>query len=216
VVDYGASSLVSVSGTARDAASVEIVPVRARSLDPFADVLPVEHWRRVVEAVEVAGGVLAGRTVWNVNSTARGGGVAELLRSLIAYARGAGVDARWVTIAGDAPFFTVTKRIHNRLHGSPGDGGGLADAERRDYERPLRSCAAALAELIAAEDLVILHDPQTAGLVPLLRETGARIAWRSHIGHDEPNELAREAWRFLLPYVRGADVCIFSRPAYAW
>ena len=74
-------------------------------------------------AADRARELLAGRVVWNVNSTARGGGVAEMLVSLLAYARGAGVDARWVVIPGNEPFFAVTKRIHNNLHSAPGDGG---------------------------------------------------------------------------------------------
>src|SRR5271166_4849974 len=65
--------------------------------------------------------LLQSRTFWNVNSTARGGGVAEMLRSLIGYARGAGLDARWLAVPGDADFFRVTKRLHNRLHGHEGD-----------------------------------------------------------------------------------------------
>ncbi len=75
--------------------------------------------------------------MWNVNSTARGGGVAEMLVSLLAYARGATVDARWLVISGDERFFAITKRIHNRLHGFPGDGGPLGEAEREHYERTL-------------------------------------------------------------------------------
>lgn len=65
--------------------------------------------------------MLSGRVVWNVNSTARGGGVAELLNSLVPYARGAGADVRWVVIDGTAEFFAFTERIHNRLHGALGD-----------------------------------------------------------------------------------------------
>jgi trehalose synthase len=197
-------------------ARVERVQVRSQSLDRFRDVLPAARWRRVEDALARAGSVLTDRVVWNVNSTARGGGVAEMLRSLIGYARGAGVDARWMTISGDARFFEVTKRLHNRLHGSPGDGGPLGTSERAVYEAPLRRCADALLEQMRSRDLVVLHDPQTAPLVPLLADSGARIAWRSHIGQDTPNALALEAWRFLLPYVQHADVCIFSRPAYAW
>jgi trehalose synthase len=197
-------------------ANVERVKVRALALDRFREVLTPTQWRRVEEALERAGSVLAGRVVWNVNSTAHGGGVAELLRSLIGYACGAGVDARWMTITADAKFFEITKRIHNRLHGSPGDGGPLGDSERIAYEAPMRACADALREQVRGEDIVILHDPQTAPLVALLADTGARIAWRSHIGQDAPNDLALAAWRFLLPYVKQADVCIFSRPAYAW
>lgn len=196
--------------------SVHSVPVDRLPLERFRDVLSPERWRRVQEGVERAGEVLAGRVVWNVNSTARGGGVAEMLRSLLGYARGAGIDTRWMTIVADASFFAVTKRLHNRLHGSRGDGGPLGAAEREAYEAPLRDCARELHQMIGADDLVILHDPQTAGLVPLLKDTGARIAWRSHVGYDGPGELALEAWRFLLRYVREADVSIFSRPSYAW
>jgi trehalose synthase len=192
------------------------VPLEVLSLERFRDVLEPAQWRAVSEGIERAGGVLAGRTVWNVNSTAYGGGVAEMLHSLLGYARGAGVDARWVTVGGDPSFFEVTKRLHNRLHGSTGDGGPLGEAERASYEASLSDYASALLELVSSEDLVILHDPQTAGLIPLLRESGARIAWRSHVGYDGPSELALEAWRFLLPYTEQADVCIFSRPGYAW
>jgi trehalose synthase len=192
------------------------VPLELLSLERFSEVLELAQWRAVREGIERAGSELAGRTVWNVNSTAHGGGVAEMLHSLLGYARGAGVDARWVTVGGDPGFFEVTKRLHNRLHGSTGDGGPLGDAERASYEASLSDYASALLELVGGEDLVILHDPQTAGLIPLLRESGARIAWRSHVGYDGPSELALEAWRFLLPYTRQADVCIFSRPGYAW
>lgn len=64
--------------------------------------------------------MLAGRVVWSVNSTSVWGGVAEMLRSLVSYARGAGVDARWAVIEGDPGFFEVTKRLHNNLHGAAG------------------------------------------------------------------------------------------------
>lgn len=195
---------------------MQSVPIDALPLARFRDVLSAERWHAVEDGIERAQRVLAGRVVWNVNSTARGGGVAEMLRSLLGYARGAQIDTRWMTISAGAPFFKVTKRIHNRLHGSDGDGGPLGDAERDAYEAPLRACARELRELIAPDDLVILHDPQTAGLVPLLRASGARIAWRSHVGYDGPGDLALDAWRFLLAYVRDADVSIFSRPGYAW
>src|SRR5271166_6202558 len=74
--------------------------------------------------------LLESRTFWNVNSTAKGGGVAEMLRSLIGYTVGGGSDARWVVIEGDPEFFGITKRLHNRLHGHDGDGGPLGQAER--------------------------------------------------------------------------------------
>jgi trehalose synthase len=160
--------------------------------------------------------LLEGRIFWNVNSTARGGGVAEMLRSLIGYARGAGLDARWATVTGDAEFFEITKRLHNRLHGNPGDGGPLGDSEREHYEATCSANAELLAPSVRPQDVVLLHDPQTAGMIPRVLETGAVVIWRSHIGIEEPNDLAREAWRFLTPYVERARAYVFTHPAYLW
>src|SRR6266513_972205 len=97
------------------------------STERFRAVLPSERYERFELAALQARELLAGRVVWNVNSTAKGGGVVELLAPLVAYARGAGVDARWTVIDGPPEFFEVTKRIHNRLHGVEGDGGALDD-----------------------------------------------------------------------------------------
>ena len=93
---------------------------------------------------------LEGRRVLNVNSTATGGGVAELLQTLLAYARGVGVDARWTVIDGNPRFFEITKRIHNHLYGSHGDGGPLGDVERADYETTLRGNVDGLAAHVRA------------------------------------------------------------------
>jgi trehalose synthase len=160
--------------------------------------------------------LLESRTLWNVNSTAYGGGVAEMLRSLIGYARGGGVDARWIAITGDAEFFRITKRLHNRLHGHEGDGGPLGEAERAAYERCCAANAELLAERVRPTDVVLLHDPQTAGMIPRLLDTGVPVIWRAHVGIDPPNGLAREAWRFLTPYVEPADAYVFSHPLYFW
>ena len=109
--------------------ALEEVPVPAISPERFR-ALVADRYEEVDEAIATARELLSGRVVWHVNSTARGGGVAELLQSLLAYARGAGVDVRWMTISGNPDFFRVTKRIHNRLHESEGDGGPLGPAER--------------------------------------------------------------------------------------
>ena len=178
-----------------------LAPDQADAFDAF-----VEHGRET----------LAGHVIWNVNSTATGGGVAEMLRSLVAYGRGGGVDARWVVVAGNADFFKVTKRIHNRLHGSTGDGGRLGARERAIYEEVTDVNAAELRERVAPGDVVLLHDPQTAGLAWSLREQGAHVIWRCHVGHDLPNRVARDTWKFLLPYVLGAHAYVFSRDAYVW
>lgn len=160
--------------------------------------------------------LLASRTFWNVNSTAQGGGVAEMLSSLIGYTRGGQADARWVVIEGDREFFRITKRLHNRLHGHNGDEGPLSEDERAAYERCTRANAELLAHQIRPTDVVLLHDPQTAGMIPRLLDTGAAVMWRSHVGIAPPNELTREAWRFLMPYVERAHAYVFSQLDYVW
>jgi trehalose synthase len=182
----------------------------------FREALDDEHFQQFMHVAEEARREFAGRVIWNVNSTARGGGVAEMLRPLLAYCRGGGVDARWVVIDGELEFFRVTKRIHNNLHGAEGDGGELGEREREIYESAVRDNAAELAQLVRPHDIVVLHDPQTAGLIPAVRSRGARVIWRCHVGLDQPTELARRAWSFLIPYVELADDYIFSRQAFAW
>ncbi len=195
-----------------------LVEVETSKLPPerFVSVLRAEQYQEFAAAVEAARQRFAEVTIWNVNSTARGGGVAEMLHSLIGYIRGAEVDARWLVLPGDPDFFEVTKRIHNHLHGSPGDGGKLDAAVREVYERSLRSSAEDLATRVRPGDVLLLHDPQTAGLVPAMRRHGAHVVWRCHVGLDTPNELARGAWSFLLPYVLEAQACVFSRRSFAW
>lgn len=191
------------------------VPITPARPDRFRALLG-DAYGAVEEAVRTAGRVLAGRVIWHVNSTARGGGVAEMLQSLLAYARGAGVDVRWLTIGGSEEFFRVTKRIHNNLHGADGDGGSLDRVERDIYEATLAASAKELASLVGEGDVVYLHDPQTAGLAEELDPLPISIVWRCHVGLDAPTEPARRAWEFLRPYVEHADAYVFSRRAFAW
>jgi trehalose synthase len=195
---------------------LEDVAVTPLAPERFRDVLSPEGLARFEHTIVRGRELLRSRTFWNVNSTARGGGVAEMLRSLIGYARGAGIDTRWVTIGGDDEFFRVTKRLHNRLHGYAGDGGPLGEDERAVYDSHSAVNAELFAPRLGSADVVILHDPQTAGMVPRLVERGVPVIWRAHIGLDLPNDLAREAWRFLIGDVARADAYVFSRPAYSW
>src|SRR4029079_12337619 len=105
---------------------------------------------------------------------------------------------------------------HNHLHGDPGDGGELDEDAHRLYDSVLRANSEALAPLMQRGDIVYLHDPQTAGMVPALCENGLKVVWRCHVGVEEPNELVRGAWDSLRPYVERADAYIFSRREYLW
>ncbi|HEX6601089.1 MAG TPA: glycosyltransferase [Solirubrobacterales bacterium] len=192
------------------------VAIDPAPLQRFQPLIP-ERYEEVNDAAIRACRAFAGRRIWHVNSTAQGGGVAEMLRALLPYARDAGVDTRWAVLAPEAEeFFTVTKRIHNHLHGHAGDGGELDDGARAAYEGALAGAAEELRRVAAPEDVIYLHDPQTAGLVPAMQEAGLAVIWRCHVGVDRPNNLAREAWDFLRPYVERADAYVFSRREYLW
>ncbi len=196
--------------------NLEHVPVEAMDPHRFESVLAPAQYDKLLDLITNGAHELRGRVIWNVNSTAKGGGVVELLRPLLGYSRGAGVDARWVVIGGAPRFFELTKRLHNHLHGFNGDGGQMSDAERAIYEETLAGASVEFATLVRPEDIVILHDPQTAGLIPAVSRTGATIIWRCHVGIDHPNRFARDAWDFLRGYVLGADAYVFSRKTFAW
>jgi trehalose synthase len=184
---------------------------------------PIERFESVVGAAAMAGvmelaresrELLSERVFWNVNSTGLGGGVAEMLRPLVGYARGLGIDARWLVIQGSPEFYRITKRLHHALHGSRGDGTPLDGEARRIYEQTLHQNAVELADLVRPGDVVLLHDPQTAGLAPHLVDSGATLVWRCHIGHDEAGEEVNRGWRFLAPYLEAAPAYVFSRQTY--
>jgi trehalose synthase len=198
--------------------ALQEVEVRALPLERLEALIGDERAEQFRSTAVMARALLDGRTVMNVNSTATGGGVAELLQTLLAYARGAGVSTRWVVVQGNPRFFEITKRVHNHLYGTAGDGGPLGAAERRDYEDVLEGNVAGLLDVVGRDDIVVLHDPQTAGLAAAVRRTGAHVVWRCHVGIDTPNGYSDRAWSFLRPYVEGANGYVFSceRFAPAW
>jgi trehalose synthase len=193
---------------------VRQIAVQAAPLEMLGALLTPDRSERFLAAAARARILLAGRTVWNVNATAHGGGVAEMLQALLAYARGAGVDARWLVLDADAEFFAITKRIHNALHGAPLVGGDLGTSEHEHYARVLDRNQATLRTWVQPGDIVLLHDPQTAGLIEGVREAGACAIWRCHIGRDDSNGETARGWEFLRGYLDHADGFVFSRQRY--
>jgi trehalose synthase len=191
---------------------VEVQALDAARLESLIGRERIANYEAIAEATE---SVMRGRTVLNINSTAAGGGVAEMLQTLLAYGRGAGLDIRWLVIQADPGFFEITKRIHNGLYGSAGDGGALGSLERRHYERELRRNADELLALVRPDDVVLIHDPQPAGLAAAMASVGAKVVWRCHVGADEPNEWTDRSWSFLRPYLEDVDAFVFSRRAFA-
>ncbi len=186
----------------------------AMGTDRLADLLGTQRLQHFTDYAARVRGLIDGSTIWNINSTAAGGGVAEMLRALLPWARGVGIDTRWLVIEGDPTFFTVTKRLHNRLYGFVGDRGPLGERERACYDETLAANAEDLRALIRPGDTVILHDPQTAGLVETMREAGAHVVWRCHIGRDASNGYTDEGWAFLREDILRADAVIFSRKQF--
>jgi trehalose synthase len=191
------------------------VSVSCWSIDPFSELVGAERVASVTRLAESVRGAMGARAIWNINSTATGGGVAEMLRSLLRYARGLGVQVRWLVVEGPPEFFRITKRLHNALHDSPGDGSPLGPEQALIYERVMRENMVALGAVLQPGDIVICHDPQTAGLVPYLVEKGAPVVWRCHIGHDRPGEHVDLGWEFLHEYLEHVPLAVFSRASYA-
>ena len=191
------------------------VRINQKPVENFRPLIGDEATDKLVDVGRATAARLDGRTVWNVNSTAAGGGVAEMLQTLLSYGRGAGIDTQWLVTAGDPDFFQITKRIHNGIHGSAGDGGPLGPEEHTHYQKICAKNAADLIENTKPGDIVVLHDPQTAGMVESSLASGRIVVWRCHIGLDQHNGIATKTWGFLRPYLEDAQAYIYSRKPYA-
>lgn len=183
------------------------VPLRPLPLVRLRPEVRPEGWKRLAAAIGSARPLIGGRRIWLVNSTVVGGGVAEMLRSLVPYALGAGFDARWVVIGGSPPFFAVTKELHNQLHGHA--RRRLGEDAHAIYQATLAANTRTLASAVKPGDVVVLHDPQVGALVAPLRDAGATVVW-AHIGTDRLTRVTRRAWDFLLPYIGPADAFVSS------
>lgn len=192
---------------------VHEVNVAAFPLDRFLPHIGHDRFDHFTEVTSTARRRLGHRTIWNINSTDSGGGVAELLHVLLAYARGAGFDVRWMVIEGDPAFFRLTKNLHHLLHGND-PGFRPTEGDRAVYEKVAERNAGDLRALLRPGDIVVAHDPQTAPLLPELADSGVGLIWRCHVGADEENDATRAVWDFLAPYLSHAHAHVFSREEY--
>ena len=190
------------------------VGLQAFPIDRYTTIANHGAVEELRELAVQASACIAGQAMWHVNSTAAGGGVAEMLPSMLGYCRDLGIDARWLVINGEPDFFQITKRLHHALHGERGDGTPLDDEAHGIYERTMEENAADILSVVRPRDIVILHDPQTIGLAEELSRHGAIVIWRCHIGQSEIMPEADAAWDFLAPYLKHARRYVFSREAY--
>jgi trehalose synthase len=157
---------------------------------------------------------LEGRTVWMVNSTASGGGVAEMLPTMVSLLNELGIRTRWFVIQStDQAFFRLTKRLHNLIHGA-GDPA-LGQEEHGVYEAVNLANAATLGQHMGDGDILVVHDPQPMPLAGIVRaDRPIRTVWRCHIGLDEESDATRAAWRFLERYAPAYEQSVFSANEY--
>ncbi|MBA3015283.1 MAG: glycosyltransferase [Desulfobulbaceae bacterium] len=163
----------------------------------------------VISQLRQLGDRLSGKKVVHVNSTKEGGGVAEILDWMVPLMRDIGLDAQWEVISGNGDFFPVTKKFHNGLQGFPVT---ISDQEWQIYREVNEDNAIRLRPILEDADLVVIHDPQPAGLLGLCPNRRGKWIWRGHIDVSRP---ARSVWRGLLPFVSGYDASIFSMPQFA-
>lgn len=211
----GADDRRDPAATPLGAGRLHEIPIPTADPAELESLIGHERSMRVRASAEAARDELGRRVILNVNSTAAGGGVAEMLQTLLGYVRSFGIDARWLVIGGDPRFFAITKRIHHGLYGDGGDGGPLGTEERDHYDAVQRRNAHELAAVLRPGDVVILHDPQPAGLADAARRAGALVVWRCHVGCDVENEWTARAWEFLAPYLADVDAFVVSRAAFA-
>jgi trehalose synthase len=148
---------------------------------------------------------LKGHRVAMVNSTATGGGVAEILHRLVRLMNELGVETTWEVMSGDPRFYGITKTIHNTLHGWPGR------LTREDHEYFHEMNRRAARELALDGDLVLIHDPQPAAIVLHRKQPGQRWVWRCHIDLSRAD---RDVWDFLAPNVGHYHAAVFSHVAF--
>ena len=158
----------------------------------------------VVEDLGLIAKHLRGKRILNVNSTAVGGGVAEILTRMVPLLRELGLDVRWDVIKGGDEFFEVTKKFHNALH------GGKVDIGEKDFEIFMETSRSNLAEMETSGDIVFIHDPQPIVLVQ--KRANNKWIWRCHIDLSEPK---KNVWRFLKEFVVQYDAAVFSAPSFS-
>ena len=191
---------------------IDVAPLPLSHLESHLDEVAIKRLHTSLTGAEA---LLEGRTVWTVTpSAAAGSGPAETVAPLVGYSLGAGLNVRWLTLDAPEEFTRIAARLHAGIHGDHGDGGKLGDKQRDIYEHVLASNAENIVEEVRPDDIVILHDPPTAGLAKALKAAGATVIWRCHAGAEGAGEAADYAWAFLDRYLEDVDLVIVSRPEY--
>lgn len=177
------------------------VPTRAISLEDYVPILGQPE----VDELRAFGEKLRGRSLKMVNSTAVGGGVAEILDRLMPLLREVGLEARWEVIHGEPEFYAVTKAMHNALHGEP------FLAPKNAFDIFLAANEQNRTRMAMEEELIVIHDPQPIGLIGGRKGSEGHWIWRCHIDLSHAD---RKVWEFLRPWVERYDAALFSSASF--
>jgi trehalose synthase len=160
----------------------------------------------IIEELTILASHVGNRSIKMVNSTAVGGGVAEMLRRIVPLLNELGIQVQWEVIKADEPFFEITKEFHNALQGKEGrftdDAFKIYLAGNEDNNR----------KMSFDQDLIVIHDPQPAALINWNQRRKNKWVWRCHIDMSHPS---RQIWEFLRPYVEKYDSAIFSSAIFS-
>jgi trehalose synthase len=171
-------------------------------LDDYRDIIGQAH----LDSLRFLARDVKGKSIKMVNSTAVGGGVAEMLNRMVPLLTELDVRTHWDVITGGNDFFDVTKAFHNALHGGSYNLTKAAQEIFLAYNEQNRE------RLHFEEEMVVVHDPQPLGLICSRDQSRSSWVWRCHIDLSNPNE---DVWEFLRPFVERFDAAIFSSQSFA-
>ena len=158
----------------------------------------------VIDDLRLLSDRLKDKVVQHINSTAVGGGVAEILNRMVPLLKDLGVDTRWDLIKGGEDFFEVTKKFHNVLHGRQDE------LTQRDFDIFMETSQKNIDEVNIYGDIVFIHDPQPIALIK--KKSQNKWAWRCHIDVSNPN---KRVWDFLMQFIPNYDAAVFSAPGFS-
>lgn len=160
----------------------------------------------VIDELALSAERLSGVSIQNINSTAVGGGVAEILMRMVPLLQELGVNALWDVIKGGERFFEVTKKMHNALHGQS------VEFSQEEIDLFLATNETNAREMNLHGDIIFIHDPQPCALIQKKSEIGKKWLWRCHIDFSRPDPFT---WDFLKSYIEQYDASVFSAPSFA-
>ena len=172
------------------------------TLKDYAKIIRLQNF----DEIKLLAEKLQGKTVKMVNSTAVGGGVAEMLHRTVPLFNELGLKVKWEVIKGSGAFFNVTKAFHNALHGKE------AEVSQKMLNAYVETNKQNQKEMSFEEDFIVIHDPQPAALIEAKAKSPAKWIWRCHIDTSCPDP---KVWDFLEKYINKYDASIFSAPSFA-